>query len=144
MSLSETGNDRLVRLCVVVSLEARIFIVQTMQSLLQLFLVTSRRRVHREYDTRLGECDFRKTHRMLTRRERIVRVSVLELGHASDIAGMKEWNLDTVFSLRNREMCQLLRVPTSRVEDFMPVVEHTRERAEEAHVADMRLRVRLE
>src|SRR5688500_190139 len=124
MPLSETSHDRLVRLCVVVSLEARILIVQTMQSLLQLFLVASRRRVHREYNARLRERDFRKAHGMLTRRERIVRVRVLELGHASDIAGMKEWNLDTVLSLRNREMCQLLCMAPRRVEDFVSVVEH--------------------
>ena len=67
MPLAQTRDDRLVRLGIVVRLEAGVFVVNAMKSLLEFFLVASRGCVYGVDDARLGEFDSRQSHRMLAR-----------------------------------------------------------------------------
>src|SRR5687767_7784067 len=101
MPLAKSRDDRLVSLCVVVSLEARVFVVKSVKSLLQLLFFSSRRGMHGIDDARLGEFDCREPHRMLACRDRVVGVCVLQLRDAADVAGMQDGNLDPLLSLGN-------------------------------------------
>ena len=108
MALAEAGDERLVRLGVPVRLEARILVVQAVESRLQLLLVGAVDRRDRHLDERLGEGDLRQPHRMRARGERVVRVRVAQLGDAADVAGVEPRHLDAIAALRDREMVQLL------------------------------------
>ena len=144
MPLADAGNDRLVRLGVVVRLKGRIFLVELVQPGLQLLLVRAGGGMHRHLDDRLREFDLRQTHRVLACRERIVGVRALELRHAADVARAQAIDLDALFPLSDGKMVQLLRSVARCVEGFLTVDDAAGKNPEKTHVADVRLGHRLE
>ena len=81
---------------------------------------------------------------MLSRRQRIVGVRVLELRHAADVTRAQPIDLDALFPLSDGEVVELFWYVARRVEHFLTVHDAPGEDAEEAHVADVRLGHRLE
>ena len=65
MSLADAGDDRFVRLRIVVRLKGRIFLVKFVQAGLELLLIGARRGVYGELDDRLVESDLRKPNGVL-------------------------------------------------------------------------------
>ncbi len=144
MPLAHPRHHRLVRLGDVVHLERRILVVQTVQTRLELLLVVARGGVHGEGDDRLRKVNLREPNGVLLRGERVVRVRVLELGDAADVARVELLHLDAVASLPHREMPELLHDVARGVVHLLPVHHHPRQDAEEGDVTHVRLRLRLE
>ena len=125
MSLAETGDNRLMRLGIVVGLEARIFVVNSMQPLLQFFLVTTCGRMDGVHNARLREVDGRQTNRMLSRRKSVVRMRVLEFCNASDVARMQHRHVYTLLPLRNGDVSHFLAESACRVVNLLTVAQRS-------------------
>src|SRR5437762_1280843 len=137
MSLADARDDRLVRLGVVMRLEGRVFLMQLVQSGLQLLFVRAGGGVHRHFDDWFREFDLRQTYRVLACRKRIVGVRTLELRHATNVARAQAIDLDALFPLSDGKMVQLLRSVPRRVEHFLPVHDAAGENPEVTHVTDV-------
>ena len=143
MPLAKAGDDRLVSLRVVMSLKARILIMQSMQPLLKFFFFTTRCSMHCVNDARLRESDLLETHGMLARRQRVVRVSVLQFCNAADVARVKHGDFSSFLALRDCDVRHLFGVSARCIVHFLSAVQRSRKHAEERNVANVRLKLGL-
>ena len=121
-----------------------IFVVQPMQSRVQLLLVGAGGRAHGELHHRLGECERRNTNGMFLGGERVVGVRIAQLRHTPDVSRMQVRHLNALPTRRHGEMPQLLRAVARGVVDVLTADDAPRQHTEVAHIPHMRFGQRLE
>ncbi len=144
MPLTESTDEGLGQLAVVLVMEGGILFVELMQPGRQFVFLAALFHFDGDRDHRLGERDLGQHQPHVLAGQRVVGVRIAQLRDYADVARVQLRNLDPFFSETDAKMVQLFGRLARRVPHVLPVLDAAREDAKQRDVADVRLRDGLE
>ena len=144
LEVAHAGDDRLVEIPLHADVERRVLLTQAMEPGAHLLVLPLRLRRDGDLVVRRGERDGSQDDRVRLVAERLPGVRLAELHRGADVAGADVGRVDAILPAKDVELPDLLRALRAGVEDFLAVVEFSREDADERNVARLALAARLE